>query len=71
MGSACFRGYRGTNLDSIGSNGNIGEGYKATNNVDFSSHYNITPSLEATLEAINLTNSTSCNSPISPPNASK
>lgn len=48
--------YRGSYLDSAGSNGNIGEGYEATNNVDFSSHYNITSSLKVTLEALNLTN---------------
>ena len=48
--------YRGSYLDSAGSNGNIGEGYEATHNVDFSSHYNITSSLKVTLEALNLTN---------------
>ena len=48
--------YRGRYLDSSGSNGNIGEGYEATHNVDFSSHYNITPSVKVTLEGLNLTN---------------
>jgi TonB-dependent receptor len=47
--------YRGTYLDSIGSNGNIGEGYEPTNNIDFAAHYNFTPRLKATLEALNLT----------------
>jgi iron complex outermembrane receptor protein len=47
--------YRGKYLDSAGSNGNIGEGYLPTNNIDFAAHYNITPQLKATLEGINLT----------------
>ena len=47
--------YRGSYLDSAGGNGNVGEGYEATNNVDFSAHYNITPHLKATLEGLNLT----------------
>ena len=42
-------------LDSAGANGNIGEGYEATNNVDFTAHYNITKNLKATLEGLNLT----------------
>ena len=48
--------YRGQYLDSAGGNGNIGEGYEATNNVDFAAHYNITPRMKVTLEGINLTN---------------
>jgi TonB-dependent receptor len=47
--------YRSQYLDSAGGNGNIGEGYLPTNNVDFAAHYNITPRLKATLEGINLT----------------
>jgi hypothetical protein len=35
--------YRGKYLDSAGSNGNIGAGYEATNNVDFTAHFNFTP----------------------------
>jgi TonB-dependent receptor len=48
--------YRGSYLDGAGSNGNIGEGYEATNNVDFSSHYNLNAGLKVTLEGLNLTN---------------
>jgi iron complex outermembrane receptor protein len=48
--------YRGQYLDSAGGNGNIGEGYEATNNVDFAAHYNITPRMKVTLEGINMTN---------------
>jgi TonB-dependent receptor len=48
--------YRGSYLDSAGGNGNIGEGYEATHNVDFSAHYNINANLKATVEGINLTN---------------
>lgn len=47
--------YRGTYLDGIGSNGNVGSGYEPTNNVDFSAHYNITRRLKVTLEGLNLT----------------
>ena len=48
--------YRGSYLDSAGGGGNIGEGYEATNNVDFSAHYNITPTVKITAEGINMTN---------------
>jgi TonB-dependent receptor len=47
--------YRGKYLANAGANGNVGEGYMPTNNIDFAAHYNITPSLKATLEGINLT----------------
>jgi hypothetical protein len=33
----------------------LGEGYEATNNLDFSAHYNFTPHLKATLEGLDLT----------------
>ena len=36
--------------------GNIGDGYKDTNNVDFQAHYNINPHLKVVVEGINLTN---------------
>jgi iron complex outermembrane receptor protein len=48
--------YRDKYLIGAGGNGNIGEGIKATNNVDFAAHYNVTPHLKMTLEGINLTN---------------
>jgi TonB-dependent receptor len=48
--------YRSQYLDSTGANGDLGEGYLPTHNVDVSAHYNITPQLKATLEAVNLTN---------------
>ena len=35
--------YRGKYLNSAGANGNVGEGYDPTHNVDFAAHYNITP----------------------------
>ncbi|HEX3363910.1 TonB-dependent receptor [Phenylobacterium sp.] len=47
--------YRDKYLIGAGSNGNIGEGIEATNNIDFAAHYNVTPHLKATLEGINLT----------------
>ena len=48
--------YRSMYLDSAGSNGNVGEGYDPTNNVDFAAHYNITPKLKLTFEGLNITN---------------
>ena len=39
-----------------GGNCNIGDGYKATNNIDFAAHYNVLPKLKLTLEGINLSN---------------
>ena len=55
-GARISEAYRGPYLDSAGANGNIGEGYEATNNVDFTAHYNITKNFKATLEGLNLTN---------------
>jgi iron complex outermembrane receptor protein len=54
-GARISEAYRSSYLDSAGGNGNVGEGYKATSNVDFSAHYNITHSLKMTLEGLNLT----------------
>jgi TonB-dependent receptor len=48
--------YRDKYLDGAGGNGNIGSGYKATNNIDFAAHYNVLPGLKLTLEGINLSN---------------
>jgi TonB-dependent receptor len=48
--------YRDKYLTGAGGNGNIGDGYKSTNNVDFAAHYNVMPGLKLTLEGINLTN---------------
>ena len=47
--------YRDKYLLGAGGNGNFGEGIKATNNVDFAAHYNLTDHLKLTLEGINLT----------------
>jgi len=47
--------YRGRYLDSAGSNGNVGEGYDPTHNVDFAAHYNITPKIKVTFEGLNIT----------------
>jgi len=38
-GARISEAYRGKYPDSAGGNGNIGEGYEATNNLDFSAHY--------------------------------
>lgn len=55
-GARISEAYRGPYLNTAGANGNIGEGYDATNNVDFTAHYNITKNLKATLEGLNITN---------------
>ncbi|WP_254062736.1 TonB-dependent receptor [Caulobacter sp. S45] len=47
--------YRSKYLDGAGTNGNIGDFMAATNNLDFDSHYNLTPRLKITFEGINLT----------------
>ncbi|WP_213980339.1 TonB-dependent receptor [Sphingomonas sp. dw_22] len=48
--------YRSQYLTSIGSVGNVGDGIKGTNNVDFQAHYNILPGVRLIAEGINLTN---------------
>ena len=55
-GARISEAYRGKYLSGAGGNGNIGEGYEATNNVDFSAHYNFSKHLKATLEGLNITN---------------
>ncbi|MGC1305096.1 MAG: TonB-dependent receptor [Caulobacteraceae bacterium] len=48
--------YRSQYLDSAGSSGNVGEGVEASNNVDFSAHYNVSKHLKLVVEGINITN---------------
>ncbi|WP_454717265.1 TonB-dependent receptor [Caulobacter segnis] len=48
--------YRDKYLTGAGGNGNIGDGYKATNNIDFAAHYNLLSGLKLTVEGINLSN---------------
>ena len=48
--------YRSLYLGNTGANGNVGDGYEPTSNLDFSAHYNINRRLKLTLEGINLTN---------------
>ena len=48
--------YRSQYLTSIGSVGNVGDGIKGTNNVDFQAHFNITRGIRLIAEGINLTN---------------
>ena len=48
--------YRSQYLTGAGGGNNIGDGIKATNNVDFSAHYNITPKIRLVVEGINITN---------------
>ena len=48
--------YRDKYLDGNGTAGNIGDFIKATNNVDFQAHYNLSHNLKLIAEGINLTN---------------
>ncbi|GAA0543963.1 TonB-dependent receptor [Rhizomicrobium palustre] len=47
--------YRGGYRGGPGANGNVGDYYAATSNVDFALHYRIGDHLKATLEGINMT----------------
>lgn len=48
--------YRTRYLTAANTLGNVGDGIKATSNLDFQAHYNITPRLRFVVEGINLTN---------------
>jgi iron complex outermembrane recepter protein len=48
--------YRSRYITSGGGGGNIGDGVRPTNNVDFQAHYNINPHLRVVVEGINITN---------------
>jgi len=48
--------YRSKYLTGAGGGNNIGDGIKATNNVDFQAHYNFRPNIRFVVEGINLTN---------------
>jgi iron complex outermembrane receptor protein len=48
--------YRSRYLTGAGSGGNVGEGIRATTNVDAQAHFNLTPRLKLVVEGINLTN---------------
>ena len=55
-GARLSEAYRSSYLDSAGANGNVGEGYAPTSNLDFAAHYDLGDRLKLTLEGINLTN---------------
>jgi TonB-dependent receptor len=55
-GARISTAYRSRYLTGGGGGGNVGEGIRATNNVDAQAHYNITPHLRVVVEGINLTN---------------
>ncbi|KAF1017073.1 MAG: hypothetical protein GAK31_00332 [Stenotrophomonas maltophilia] len=55
-GARISSAWRDGYLDGIGGNGNVGSGYRATNNVDANIFWNVNPHLKVALEAINLTN---------------
>jgi TonB-dependent receptor len=48
--------YRSHYLIGAGTVGNVGDGIKATNNVDFQAHYNVLPGVRLIVEGINVTN---------------
>lgn len=47
--------FRSPYVTGVGT-GNIGDGYKATNNVDFQAHFNVNPRIRLIVEGINITN---------------
>ncbi|WP_298688631.1 TonB-dependent receptor [uncultured Sphingomonas sp.] len=55
-GARISTAYRSRYLTSAGSGGNVGDGIRATNNVDAQAHYNLTPRLRVVVDAINITN---------------
>ena len=55
-GARISTAYRSRYITSGGSGGNVGDGIRATNNVDAQAHFNITPHLRVVVEGINLTN---------------
>lgn len=55
-GARISTAYRSRYLTSAGSGGNVGDGIRATNNVDAQAHYNLTPSMKVVVSAINITN---------------
>ena len=54
-GARISSAYRSGYLDGAGGNGSIGTGYKASNNIDLSAHYNTAGGLRFVLEGVNLT----------------
>lgn len=54
-GARVSSAYRDGYLDGIGGNGNVGSGYHATNNIDATAFWNVTPALKLVVEGINLT----------------
>ena len=48
--------YRDKYLDGNGTAGNVGDYIKATSNIDFAAHYNLSHNLKLVAEGINLTN---------------
>ena len=55
-GARISEAYRSRYITSGGSGGNVGDGIRSTNNVDFQAHYNINPRLRVVVEGINITN---------------
>jgi len=55
-GARLSTAYRSKYLTGAGGYGNFGEGIKATNNIDFAAHYNVSDKLKLVVEGLNLTN---------------
>ncbi len=55
-GARISTAYRSRYLTSGGGGGNVGDGIRATNNVDAQAHFNINPNLRVVVDAINITN---------------
>jgi iron complex outermembrane recepter protein len=55
-GARISTAYRSRYITAAGGNGNVGDGIKPTNNIDFQIRYSITPNLRIVAEGINITN---------------
>jgi TonB-dependent receptor len=54
-GARVSSAYRSGYLDGIGGDGNVGSGYRASNNIDVAAHYTLGNGLKIVAEGINLT----------------
>jgi iron complex outermembrane receptor protein len=56
FGARASTAYRSRYITGAGSNANVGDGIRPTNNVDFQVRYNLTPAVRLVVEGINVTN---------------
>jgi len=56
FGARVSTAFRSRYITSAGSNANVGDGIRPTNNIDFQVRYNLTPAIRLVVEGINVTN---------------